>query len=66
MYSEAGKKAVLKHRRTRRKSVSLEYKLEEYENIVLPASKASGLPVATFIKAAVQEKIQRDHPEILS
>lgn len=60
-YSKASKEATLKHRKNNRKQVALEYKIDEYELEIEPAIKASGLRIATFIKLAIREKIERDN-----
>lgn len=58
-YDQTSKKATLKYRK-KRKQIALEYKMEEYENDILPAIEASGLPIASFIKEAIREKIERE------
>lgn len=42
------------------KQIQIKYKNEEYQQHILPAIKKTGLPVATFIKQAIEEKIIRD------
>lgn len=59
-YSEAGKRATIKYRRTKRHRIEIEFKQSEFEEIVRPAIEKSGLPVATYVKAAIMEKIQRE------
>lgn len=60
-YGESANKATLKYKKEKQRPVNFSYKKEEYEQRILPAIKKSGLPVATFIKQAVDEKIERDH-----
>lgn len=36
------------------------YKKTDYEQKIKPAIDKTGLPVATFIKKAIQEKIEKD------
>ena len=59
-YDEAAKQRTLKYRKKSQHTVSLAYKQDEYDNDIAPAIKKSGKPVATFIKEAVREKIDRD------
>lgn len=59
-YTEAGKRAVIKYEKERMKRIVLKYTIDDYENIISPAVKESGLPTATYIKQAVMEKIERD------
>ena len=59
-YNESSKRATAKYLKTSVKKVDLKYKNEEYEQEIKPAIDKSGLPVATFIKQAVEEKIERD------
>lgn len=59
-YTEAVNKAVQKYVKEKQKQIIIKYKKEEYEEKILPAIEASGLQTATFIKRAVEEKIERD------
>ena len=59
-YDESAKQRILKYRKKSQHTVSLAYKQEEYDNDIAPAIKKSGKPVATFIKEAVREKIDRE------
>ena len=59
-YTKAGKKATLKYMREKIKVVNLRFRKDEYEQQILTAAQKSGLPVATFIKQAIQEKIKND------
>lgn len=54
------KKAALKYKKESQHPVSLSYKQSDFDNRIMPAIKKSGMPVATFIKKAVEEKIERD------
>lgn len=60
-YSEASKRAAIKYEKEKMKRIILKYKTEDYENVILPAVKKSGLPTATYIKQAIEEKIERDN-----
>lgn len=59
-YNEVGKKASLKYRKDKQHPVTISYKTEDFESNVLPYIEKSKMPVATFFKKAVQEKIDRD------
>ncbi len=59
-YSEASKRAVSKYTKEKVKSILLRVKKSDYEDRILPAIKKTGLPVMTFIRMAIDEKIERD------
>lgn len=59
-YTNAANKAAQKYVRTKQKQIAIKYKKEEFEERILPAIAASGLPIATYFKKAVEEKIERD------
>lgn len=61
MYTEAQKRASIKYAQGKLKRIPLDVQIEYYENTLKPAAEKSGLPLNTFIKQAIQEKIQRDH-----
>lgn len=54
--NETNKAYVKSHQ----KRIPLRYKNEDYEGRIRPAIEKSGLPTATFIKKAIDEKIERD------
>lgn len=56
-YDNASKQATMKYIKEKQQEIKVRYKKEEYESDILPAIEQSGLPVATFIKQAVSEKI---------
>lgn len=56
-YDSSAKRASQKYIREKQREVKLRYKKDEYEHQILPAIKKTGLPVATFIKMAVAEKL---------
>lgn len=60
-YTEEIKEATLKYRKSKQHPVTLSYRKEEWEREISPAIKRSGLPIATFIKEAIREKIDRDN-----
>lgn len=41
--------------------IEIKYKNSYYDEIIKPAIEESGLPVATYIKLAIKEKIERDN-----
>ena len=59
-YTKIQKDATIKYIKEKQKSIKLRILKEDYESRVEPAIKRSGLPVATFIKKAIDEKIERD------
>ena len=65
-YSENANKSAKKYKSKSQKQIALSYQIDEYELEVLPAIKASGLPVATYIKQAVKEKIEAGDPAALT
>lgn len=58
-YNESRKKATLKYMKTM-KIINLRIPKNKYEQDISPYIKKSGMPTATFIKAAIYEKIARD------
>lgn len=60
-YTPASNKATRKYVETKQKRIEIKYKTEIYEERILPAIEKSGLSVASFIKKAVDEKIERDY-----
>ncbi len=59
-YSESSKKASAKYIKEKQKSILIKFKKDDYINRIAPAIEESGLPVVTFIKRAIDEKIERD------
>ena len=59
-YDEISKKATLKYIKGKQQEIKIRYRKDEFEERIQPAIKKSGLPTATFIKDAVEEKIERD------
>lgn len=59
-YDESTKKATMKYIKDKQQEIKVRYKRDEYEKEILPAIEKSGLPVATYIKQAVAEKIMSD------
>jgi len=59
-YDEIAKRAALKYKKNKQHPVSLAYKQDEWNTRIHPAIERSGMPTATFIKKAIDEKIERD------
>lgn len=59
----ASKKAQydIEYAKNNLKRVPVNFQRDEFENEIYPAILKSGLPVGTFIKIAVSEKIERDN-----
>lgn len=58
MYKESNKRAINKYRK-KKQQVCLFFDKDEFESTILPDIKRAGLPVATYVKVAVYEKIKR-------
>ena len=58
--SDWGKKATMKYMKEKRKRLDLSWKKEEFEEVIMPAAEKAGVPVSTFIKQAINEKIERE------
>ena len=56
-----GKNATMKYIKEKTKQVVVRWKKEDYDNRIKPGIEKSGLPMATFIKQAVEEKLLRDN-----
>ena len=50
----------MKYIKEKTQQLVIRYKKEEYDTRIKPAIDASGLPVSTYIKMAINEKIARD------
>ena len=48
-----------KYKKKNIKRIPLDVQKKEYEEIIKPAAECAGLPVNTFIKEAIREKIDR-------
>ena len=59
-YDEVSKQATLKHIKSKQQEIKIRYRKDEFDERIQPAIKKSGLPTATFIKDAIEEKIERD------
>lgn len=59
-YSEKDKQRTIAYIKNNLKRLEVRYPNDEYYAKIEPAIKHSGLSTATFIKQAVEEKIERD------
>ena len=59
-YSKQQNKYNKEYVKDHQKQIMIKYKNEDYESRIQPAIEKSGLPTATFIKQAIDEKIERD------
>ena len=59
-YNEKAKEWSKKYIKERQRTVIIRFKREDFENRIAPAMNKAGLPMATFIKKAIDEKIERD------
>ena len=57
MKSEAQKRAINKWRATKMHRVAIDYTIADYEEVKEAAERA-GLPIVTFCREAVKEKIE--------
>lgn len=60
-YSTAGKKAAIKYVKDKQKQITIRYRMTDFNEKIAPAIKKSGLPMATYIKQAIDEKIDKDN-----
>ena len=58
-YTEAKKRANMKYARNNLKRIPLDVQLSKYEEIKAAAS-AAGVPVNTYIKQAIDERMARE------
>ena len=59
-YSESIKDNNLKYFKANQKRIALNWIKDDYERRIAPAIKRSGMPISTFIKEAVEEKLVGD------
>lgn len=57
--SDWGNKSAIKYKKEKQHRVEVSWKKADFTERIEPVIKESGLPVATFIKDAVDEKIKR-------
>ena len=61
--SNWGKNSSKKYIKEKQKSILLRWKKDDWESRIEPVIKATGMPVVTFIKEAVEEKFKRIEKE---
>lgn len=59
-YSKAANQSAMKYTKEKQKSILLKIKKDDFETIIEPAIKKSGLPTVTYIKQAIYEKVERE------
>ena len=57
--SDARMRASIKYAKANLKRFPLDMQKEYFEDVLKPAAEAAGMPISTFIKAAIAEKIAR-------
>ncbi len=62
-YTESSKRAAAKYIKHKQKRILIRFKKDDFEERIAPAIKESGLPILTYIKAAINEKIELDKAE---
>lgn len=60
MYTEAQKRASIKYAQGKLKRIPLDVQADYFADVIKPAADRAGLPVNTWIKQAIAEKIERD------
>ena len=60
-YNETAKKATMKYIKEKMQQFTIRFKQSDYDERIKPAIEASGLKPTTFIKKAIDEKIERDN-----
>lgn len=59
-YRKKDKERTIQYIKENLKRLEVRYQRDEYEQHIRPAIEKSGLPTATFIRQAIEEKIDRD------
>ena len=59
-YNEVSKKATMKYIKGKMQQFTIRFTKSDYDERIKPAIEASGLKPTTFIKQAIEEKIERD------
>ena len=59
------RKYIEKYKKQNYKRVPLDIAADYYRDILKPAAERAGLPVNTFIKNAIQEKIDKENNNII-
>lgn len=59
-YNEQAKKATMKYIKDKTQQFTIRFSQNDYDERIKPVIEASGLKPTTFIKQAIEEKIERD------
>ena len=59
-YNKSGNESAKRYVKEKQHSILLRFKKETFETDIKPYIDKSGLPVVTFIKQAIKEKIERE------
>lgn len=62
-YRPERNKYVTKYRALHQKRITVDFKNEYFNEVLKPAIDKTGLPVNTFVKQAIAEKIERMNQE---
>lgn len=60
MYNETSRKASVKYIRNEQKRISVNWLKTDYEKNIGPFVNKSGMSLASFVKEAVREKVERE------
>lgn len=55
------RKYILEYNKTHKKRISLDVHKSYYENVLKPAADKVGQPVITFVRQAINDRIEREH-----
>lgn len=64
-YDDKQNKSNQKYRKEHMKRVVVDYKVEYYNDILKPAADMMDEPVATFIKKAIEERLDRIYGKLV-
>ena len=59
-YDPKKNKYINKYKQEHYKSLRLEVSKEFYSDVLAPAAEAKGMPIATYVKEAITEKVERE------
>ena len=63
-YTQKSNKNSIKYVKDHQKVIMIRYMNTVFENEIMPFVEKSGMKLATFIKQAIKEKIERDNPGV--
>lgn len=61
-YNETSKRYTINYAKENLKRVALDVKKEYYENVLKPAADAAGEPINTYIKKAIEMRMNAEAP----